>query len=78
LVFRPSRDVGKMARERAGKLQSSRFSSWLIARTATLGALWESDLVSFLLFDRDFAGDLIDLGRKDALDRAREIETFFR
>ncbi len=78
LVFRPSRDVGKMARVRAGKLQSSRFSSWLIARTATLGALWESDLLSFILFDSEFAEELIQLGRSDALSKAREIEAFFR
>jgi NTE family protein len=78
LVFRPSQDVGKMARVRAGKLQSSRFSSWLVARTATLGAIWESDLLSFILFDHEFANELIELGRQDALARAPEIEAFFR
>jgi len=78
LVFRPSQDVGKMARVRAGKLQSSRFSSWLVARTATLGAIWESDLLSFILFDHEFANELIELGRQDALARAPEIEVFFR
>ena len=78
LVFRPSRDIGKMARVRAGKLQSSRFSSWLVARTATLGALWESDVLSFILFDHEFASELIELGRQDALSRAHEIEAFFR
>ncbi len=77
LVFRPTRDVGKMARERAKNLQGSRFSSWLLSRTATLGTLWESDLVSFILFDADFANELIALGRHDALERADEILTFF-
>jgi NTE family protein len=77
LVFRPSRDVGRMARERARHLQGSRFSSWLLARTATLGALWESDLLSFILFDAQFAADLIALGRGDARARAPEIEAFF-
>jgi len=77
LVFRPTRDVGQMARERANRLQGSRFSSWLLARTATLGALWESDLLSFILFDADFADDLIELGRADALARAAEIAKFF-
>ena len=77
LVFRPSRDVGRMAREHAAKLQSSRFSSWLLARMANLGALWESDMVSFILFDSDFAAQLIELGRGDALARAAEIEAFF-
>ena len=77
LVFRPTRDVGRMAREHAARLQGSRFSSWLLARTATLGALWESDLLSFILFDAEFANDLIMLGRNDALARAPEIRTFF-
>jgi NTE family protein len=78
LIFRPSRDVGRMARERARQIQASRFSSWLLARAATLGALWESDLVSFILFDPDFAQSLISLGRSDALARAHDIEAFFR
>ena len=77
LVFRPSRDVGRMARERAARLQGSRFSSWLLARTATLGALWESDLLSFILFDAEFASDLIALGQSDARSRAAEIKAFF-
>jgi NTE family protein len=77
LVFRPTRDVGKMAREHAAQLQGSRFSSWLLARTTTLGALWESDLVSFILFDAGFAAALVDLGRSDALARADEIREFF-
>jgi NTE family protein len=77
LVFRPTVDVGMIARERAGQLQRSRFSSWLLARTATLGALWESDLLSFILFDSHFARELIELGRKDTLTRSDEIRDFF-
>lgn len=77
LVFRPSQDIGHMARERARSLQASRFSSWLLARTATLGTLWESDLVSFILFDAEFAEQLIQLGRHDSLARADEIAAFF-
>jgi NTE family protein len=77
LVFRPTRDVGRMARERAARLQGSRFSSWLLARTARLGTLWESDLLSFILFDAEFAADLVALGHGDALARAAEIEAFF-
>lgn len=77
LVFRPTRDVGRLARERARHLHGSRFSSWLLARTATLGSIWESDLLSFILFDAEFASDLIRLGQQDALGRAKEIEAFF-
>jgi hypothetical protein len=53
------------------------FSSWVLARTATLGAIWESDLLSFILFDAEFAKSLIWLGRQDAVARAREIRAFF-
>jgi len=77
LVFKPSKDIGRMARECANDIQASRFSSWLLARTASLGAIWESDLLSFILFDADFATELIQLGRKDALRRADEIDAFF-
>ena len=77
LVFRPSRDIGRMARARSKQIKSSMFSSWLLARTATLGAFWESDLLSFILFDKDFAHELIQLGRDDTVARAAEIKRFF-
>lgn len=78
LVFRPSRDIGELARERSKQLRASMFSSWLLARTATLGALWESDLLSFILFDAEFASQLVQLGRNDTVCRAAEIRSFFR
>lgn len=77
LVFRPTMDVGRLARERALELQGSRFSSWLLARTATLGSMWESDLLSFILFDHEFAEELISLGHRDAITRKDEIQAFF-
>jgi NTE family protein len=77
LVFRPSRDIGRMARERAKSIKASMFSSWFLARTATLGAIWESDLLSFLLFDQEFARELVQLGRADTVCRADEIRHFF-
>ena len=77
LVFRPSKDIGRMARARSKLIKSSMFSSWFLARTATLGAFWESDLLSFILFDKDFAHELIQLGRDDTVARAPEIRGFF-
>jgi NTE family protein len=77
LVFRPSKDIGRMARVRSKQIKSSMFSSWLLARTATLGAFWESDLLSFILFDKDFAHELIQLGRDDTVARAADIRSFF-
>jgi NTE family protein len=78
LVFRPSRDIGQLARERSKHLKASMFSSWLLARTATLGAIWESDLLSFILFDAEFARQLVQLGRDDTVARAADIRSFFR
>ena len=77
LVFRPSRDIGRLARERAKEIQASAFSSWVLARSASLGALWESDLLSFILFDAHFAAELVRLGRADTVARADEIRAFF-
>lgn len=77
LVFRPSKDIGRMARARSKQIKSSMFSSWLLARTATLGTFWESDLLSFILFDKDFAHELIQLGRDDTVARAADIRRFF-
>jgi NTE family protein len=77
LVFRPSRDIGQMARERAKQLKASMFSSWFLARTAALGTLWDSDLLSFLLFDAEFAKELVSLGRADTVRRADDIVAFF-
>jgi NTE family protein len=77
LVFRPSKDIGRIARARSKKIKSSMFSSWLLARTATLGTFWESDLLSFILFDKDFAHELIELGRDDTVARAADILSFF-
>jgi NTE family protein len=77
LVFRPSKDIGRMARERAKRIKSSMFSSWFLARAATLGAIWESDLLSFILFDPEFAKELVQLGRQDTVCRAPEILAFF-
>lgn len=78
LTFRPSVDIGQLARERSQQLKASRFSSWLLARTASLGAIWESDLLSFILFDAEFARQLVQLGRDDTVARAAEIRSFFR
>jgi NTE family protein len=77
LVFRPSKDIGRLARERAKGIKASMFSSWFLARTATLGAIWESDLLSFLLFDAEFAHELVQLGRADTVRRAADILSFF-
>jgi NTE family protein len=77
LVFTPSRDLGQLARQHAGRISGSRFSSWLLARAAMLGTLLESDLESFILLDAAFTSELVELGRSDAAARRDEIRAFF-
>ncbi len=77
LVFRPSADIGKMAHQHARRAPSGTLSGLIVSRLSELGADLEADLLSFVLFDGDFARDLIELGRGDALARAAEIEAFF-
>jgi NTE family protein len=48
-----------------------------MAASARLRAQFESDLLSFVLFDGDFAEELISLGRHDARHRADEVISFF-
>lgn len=77
LVFRPSRDIGEMAHQHKKKVATEGFSSRLLMRVASAGEVWQSDFLSFLLFDGEFARTLIDLGRLDAVSRADEIIAFF-
>lgn len=77
LVFRPSADIGKLAHEHAQRAKMGTLSTLLVSRLADLGEDLEADLLSFVLFDGEFARALIELGRKDALARADEIEAFF-
>jgi NTE family protein len=77
LVFRPSADIGRMAHDYAGRVRMGTLSNLLVTRLADLGADLEADLLSFILFDGEFADALIELGRRDALARREEIEAFF-
>ncbi len=76
LVFRPSEDIGHMARERAGELRGG-ITERLVARLAEMEDYWEADLLSFVLFDGEHASRLIAMGRKDVLARADEVRAFF-
>lgn len=77
LVFRPSKDIGNLAREYAAQLTPRDGPGWLLARLDRLGSVWDTDLLSFVLFDGDFARSLIQLGRHDVERRAEEVLTFF-
>lgn len=78
-VVRPSVDLGVVAaehlekmRRRVGRLSAAR----LLLRLVDSGEARGSDLASYLLFDRDYARDLIALGRKDATAAEDQLEGF--
>ncbi|MCC6214921.1 MAG: patatin-like phospholipase family protein [Polyangiaceae bacterium] len=82
LVFRPTADIGRIAGKHVGRALS-RFTGGSIARRylrrkGPESSLVEADLASYLLFDGEFAAELIDLGCHDAHARAEDIRRFFQ
>jgi NTE family protein len=78
--IRPSEDIGALAAHfvRSGRMSvRGRVARRLIQRLAAGEARHESDLLSYLLFDGDFASQLIDLGRHDAARKADELAALF-
>lgn len=78
--IRPSEDIGAIASDfvRSGKLLvSSRMTRRLIEKLASGEARRENDLLSYLLFDGNYAQDLIALGRRDAAAQEEELLRFF-
>ena len=76
LVIRPSVDLGLIASEYL-KSHRARFGAALgrsFLRMLDVGTHGDSDLASYLLFDGEYARELIDLGRKDAAARRDELE----
>ena len=84
LVIRPSRDIGLLAREhaerRVRRLRRGTLASRLLRRAAAdAGASQDgaADLASYLLFDREYADELIALGWADARAMRPELVEFF-
>lgn len=78
--IRPSEDIGIMASQfvRSGRMRvHGLVARRIIQRLAAGEARHESDLLSYLLFDGDFAAQLIDLGRQDAAQKADELAQLF-
>jgi NTE family protein len=81
LVFTPSSDLGRLAgdyiRTRLDASDLSPLARYLIERAVRDKAHPEADWASYLLFDGGFARELIEVGRRDAHDKAEAIRAFF-
>jgi len=81
LVIRPSRDIATIAaaharRARTSALVQHSLPTKLLHRIAQSQLVSEADLASYLLFDGEYAKDLIELAMDDA-HREREALTRF-
>jgi len=84
LVIRPSQDIGQLARIHAERrvrgLRRGTLASRLLRRAASdaeAASDGAADLASYLLFDRDFADELVALGYDDARRMRSELVAFF-
>jgi len=81
ILIRASQDIGKLASEYVrSPLFAKRVGGGagrLMRRLGEREARDESDLLSYLLFDGEFARQLIEVGRQDARARHAELCAFF-
>jgi NTE family protein len=81
LLIRTSQDLGKLAAEFVRSPAFSRRvtsgAAPFMRRLAERESKEESDLLSYVLFDGEFAQQLVELGREDARARHEELCSFF-
>jgi NTE family protein len=79
VYVRASQDIGVLAADYVRSPEFSRRVHGLTGRALRRVAEGESeaDLLSYVLFDGEFAGRLIEIGRADARNKHAELVTFF-
>ena len=79
-MVRPSVDLGAIAGEvaRAGRFkgQGGGPGIRLLRRLASARGSSEADLLSYILFDGQYAAELVRIGREDARARHHELANF--
>jgi NTE family protein len=81
IVIRPSQDLGRIAGEvlegQRGKLELSPLLRLFMRAFGSGSGPQESDLLSYLLFDADYAKPLAELGYADAAAKEEALVRFF-
>jgi NTE family protein len=80
LLVRASEDIGRLAADHVRRPAFARLGGLagrLMRRLAEPDSRSEADLLSYVLFDGAFCGELIELGRADARARHEELCAFF-
>jgi len=75
LVLRPSRDLGRLARDYEPRLPGA---FRLLTRSLGTRQTLSPDALSMVMFQSDYLRRLIEMGEADAEARAEEIERFVR
>lgn len=78
--IRPSVDIGILASEFVAKGKATiqgRMARTLLERLSARESIHENDLLSYFLFDGNFASELIELGYQDAASKEDELASFF-
>jgi NTE family protein len=80
MMIRTTKDIGKLAAQFVQSPSFSRIGGMtgrLMRQLADRDSKNEADLLSYLLFDGEFARQLIEMGRADAKMRHEELCRFF-